>query len=81
MGVQVRLFAAAREAMGTSEVEVAAGSIADMCAALVVVGGERMARVLAVSSLAYDGRTFRCDDAALIPEGSVLDVLPPFAGG
>lgn len=81
MGVQVRLFAAAREAMETAEVEVAAGSVADICAALVLAGGERMARVLAVSSLACDGRMFRCDDGALIPEGSVLDVLPPFAGG
>lgn len=81
MGVQVRLFAAAREALGAAEVEVAAGSVADICAALVVIGGEQTARVLAVSSFACDGHVHRFGEAALIPEGSVLDVLPPFAGG
>lgn len=81
MGVQVRFFAAAREAMGAAEVELPAGSVAELCAALITAGGPRMAEVLAVSSLACEGRIYRCGDESPIPDGQVLDVLPPFAGG
>jgi len=85
MAVVVRLFAAAREAVGASEVSVAAGSVVQVCDELEsLVPAERrprVAAVLALSSLLSGGVRYRAADHAVIPDGSVVDVLPPFAGG
>jgi molybdopterin converting factor small subunit len=75
--VTVRLFAAAREAAGVSEVRVAPGPIG---ARLHELGlGERFDAVLAVCTLLCDGR--RLEPADEVAAGRCVDVLPPFAGG
>jgi len=85
VAVRVRLFAAAREAVGASEVEVPAGSVQQLCVALERLAPEpeqaRVAAVLAMSALLSDGVRYRAADDAVLPEGAVVDVLPPFAGG
>lgn len=83
MAVTVRLFAAAREAAGSDTVHVPAGPVHDVCAALERSARQptRLAQVLAVSTLLVDGVRYRAADRALLAEGSVVDVLPPFAGG
>ncbi len=83
MAVTVRLFAAAREAAGSATVAVPAGPVHEVCAALErsALQPSRLAAVLAVSTLLADGVRYRCTDDALLTEGSVVDVLPPFAGG
>lgn len=77
----VRFFAGAAEAAGVDEIEVA-GEAPDAHALVRVLGrdNDRLARVLAVSSLLADGvRVADLSD----PLGDVerVDVLPPFAGG
>ena len=79
--VTFRLFAAARAAAGTAEVEVSGGSVSEVIDRLAAGLTPRFADVLAVSSLVSDGTRLDRASAALLPEGAVVDVLPPFAGG
>lgn len=79
MTLSVRLYAAARDAAGTAECQVAAGDLDGAAAELAARYGPRFAEVLAASSLLLDGR--RIEPPADLPDGSVLEVLPPFAGG
>lgn len=77
---EVRLFAAARAAAGTTSVDVPAGSVAEVLAVLADKYGEPLARVLARSSYLVDG--VACHDReAPLATGATVDVLPPFAGG
>lgn len=78
--VTVRLFAAARAAAGAAELTVAAETVAELRARLVADLGPDFARVLQVSSILVDG-TASSGDSAPLPEGSTVDILPPFAGG
>lgn len=79
--VDVRLFAAAREAAGVRSTEVAAGTLASVLAQLT----ERfpdLASVLERCSFLVDGTAVHgLPDSVQVPAGSELDVLPPFAGG
>ncbi|MFT3887710.1 MAG: MoaD/ThiS family protein [Arachnia sp.] len=78
--MQVRFFAGAAEAAGT---EVLSVDDAPTVAALLErlgQGNERLAQVLAVSSLLADGARV-ADPAASLDGVAQLDVLPPFAGG
>jgi molybdopterin converting factor small subunit len=79
MAVTVRLFAAAREAVGAAAVEVAAGSLDEVAAAL--GAGDHVRRVLRMSTWLVDGTRYPVDAPVLLPDGAVVDVLPPFAGG
>lgn len=85
MAVTVRLFAAAREAFGSSVVEVVAGTVQEVCEAVVAAADEarrpKVSAVLALSSLLVEGVRYRAADSAMLSDGSVVDVLPPFAGG
>jgi sulfur-carrier protein len=77
----IRWYAAAAEAAGRAEESVEPGPVRELLAAAAERHGERLARVLAVCSVLVDGERVDRDSAALLPEGAVLDVLPPFAGG
>ncbi len=76
----VRYFAAARAAAGVAEEKIAAATLAELVALLAAARGERLAVVLGVASYLVDGVAWR-DRAAALPDGSTVDVLPPFAGG
>lgn len=78
--VTVRFWAAAREAAGTSEASLPATSCADLVSQL-SLRGDRLARVLAMSSLLVDGRRGSATDRTPLPVGAIVEVLPPFAGG
>jgi molybdopterin converting factor small subunit len=77
--VTVRYWAGARAAAGV-EADVVRGcrTVGD---AVAVVDGRHpgLAVVTAVSTLLLDGRATHRDHD--LPDGSVLEVLPPFAGG
>lgn len=77
--VRVRLFAAAREAAGTSETTVEAATVGDLLDAL----SRRfvdLGPVLTRCSILLEGvRT--TDRAVAIEPGGTVDVLPPYAGG
>jgi molybdopterin synthase sulfur carrier subunit len=78
--VTVRYWASARAAAGCAEESVAAGSLAAVAEICGARHGERLARVLSYSSFLVDGSPLRDRDAVLAP-GTVVEVLPPFAGG
>lgn len=76
----VRFWAAAREAAGVPERLVTAESCAALVATL-TAESPQLGRVLAISSLLIDGRRTPPTDAQRLPDGTVVEVLPPFAGG
>ncbi len=79
--VTFRLFGSARATAGTGEVQVASGPVAEVVA--VLTGGlpARFSDVLAVSSLVADGHRLDRGSSTPVAAGTVVDVLPPFAGG
>lgn len=92
--VTLRYWAAAKEAAGIAEEAVSAGTLAEALTAVSVGGGpgganqrdERNARlraILARSSFLVDGTPVgtRAPEAVVLGDGSVVEVLPPFAGG
>jgi len=81
-GVEVRYFAAARDAAGLSSETVAAGdSLAVTLARLRPDRPAPLAQVLATATFLVDGERRGNDDPRPLADGSTLDVLPPFAGG
>jgi sulfur-carrier protein len=83
--VTIRYWAAAREAAGTSEEEVQASTLADALGAVAAsrLPGTALKTVMARSSFLVDGSPAgRRDHASIeLADGSVIEVLPPFAGG
>ncbi|WP_062388639.1 MoaD/ThiS family protein [Demequina iriomotensis] len=79
--IQVRLFAAAAEAVGAKELSLDGAEVATV--GLLRVGlGERGAdapRVIGQCAILREGS--RLDDGAALERGDLVDVLPPFAGG
>ena len=80
MSVTVRYFAGARAASGVDTEARAASSLDELISEIVAAHGERLERVLTACSFLVDGTQTRDRSSALSP-GSVVDVLPPFAGG
>ncbi|PRX50256.1 molybdopterin converting factor small subunit [Prauserella shujinwangii] len=81
--VLVRYFASARAASGVDEelVRLPGGaSVADAVAELRRLHPGDLPRILEAASFLLDGLAVR-DTARELPDGSELDVLPPFAGG
>lgn len=89
MTATLRFWAAAREAAGAAEESVRAATLAEALDEAVrrrggdQGGGAELRRVLARSSVLLDGvRVGRSDQASVpLPDGSVVEILPPFAGG
>lgn len=83
--VVIRYWAAAKEAAGLPEESVEAGTLAE--ALDTVVAGRapdgRLRAVLERCSLLVDGtRASRANAEEIrLPDGAVIEVLPPFAGG
>ncbi|WP_028649929.1 MoaD/ThiS family protein [Nocardiopsis sp. CNT312] len=81
----IRYWAAAREAAGTAEEHVEAGTLGEALEAACRTRAEdaRFLRVLEVSSFLVDERPAgrRAHRDVAVAEGTVIEVLPPFAGG
>ena len=78
--VTVRYWAGARAAAGREEEAVDAGTVGELLAGL--SARPELARVLTAASLLVDGEAVRREDADHeLASGSIVDVLPPFAGG
>jgi molybdopterin converting factor small subunit len=85
----LRFWAAAREAAGTAEEPAGAATLAAALAEAVDRrggpdgGGAQLLRVLERCSFLVDGlQVGRADrDAVVLHEDSVVEILPPFAGG
>ena len=82
--VTLRYWAAAKEAAGVAEQVVTADNLA---AALAQAGSgavrAQLAPVLERSSFLVNGTQVgrRAAETVQLPEGAVIEVLPPFAGG
>lgn len=79
--VCIRFWAGARELAGTAEQSLAAGSLAAVLTALRQEHGPRMGNLLSISVLLLDGVQVARDADVPVPDGAVLEVLPPYAGG
>ncbi|WP_026341623.1 MoaD/ThiS family protein [Actinomadura atramentaria] len=81
----IRYWAAAKAAAGTAEEPYDAATLADALAAAARRAGrdDVFARVVARSSFLVDGDPVgsRPHASVVLPEGGVVEVLPPFAGG
>jgi molybdopterin converting factor small subunit len=77
----VRYWAGARDVAGTPEESLPAASLADLLAAVRTEHGDRMTRLIEVGVLLVDGeRVARGADQPLL-DSSVVEILPPYAGG
>ena len=76
----VRYFAGARAASGVDTETRDAGTLDQLVGQIVDAHGEKLQRVLTACSFLIDGTAAR-DRASALSPGSVVDVLPPFAGG
>jgi len=85
----LRFWAAAREAAGAAEETVGGGTLAEALDEAVrrrggeQGGGAELRRVLTRSSVLLDGvQVGRADpESVRLPDGAVVEILPPFAGG
>jgi sulfur-carrier protein len=78
--VTVRFFAGARAASGVDTEQRPASTLDELLRGLAEAHGEKLAKVLPACSFLVDGTTTRDRTSTLAP-GSMVDVLPPFAGG
>jgi sulfur-carrier protein len=81
--VTVRFFAAARAAAGVDQEQIEVrppATVADVVRAAIDRHGPQLARVLRRCSFLLD-ETAVHEQQEPVTQGSVLDVLPPFAGG
>ena len=88
MTATLRFWAAAREAAGTAEETVRAATLAEALEEAVLRrggalgGGAALQRVLARSSVLLDGvQVGKAERTVVLPDGAVVEILPPFAGG
>ena len=83
--VTVRYWAAAKEAAGVAEETLEAGTLAAALAAALSRHDQdpALAAVLGRSSFLVDGEpaSRRAAEDVVLPDGAVVEVLPPFAGG
>ena len=81
--VTVRFWAAAREAAGRVEETYPPGTLASIVGEAGARHGDRLAKVLERSSFLVDSQPVgrRDHSTVVVAAGSVLEVLPPFAGG
>jgi molybdopterin synthase sulfur carrier subunit len=79
----VRYFAAAKDAAGTGLEQVPGSTLAEALTTARLLHGDRFTTVLARCSLVVDGSPVGGRDHATVAltPSSVVDVLPPFAGG
>lgn len=81
MAVRVRLFAAVREAAGTSETTAEAGLLPAVLDELRARYAEPFPTRLAVCTILVDGSPTSADAPVEVRDGAEVVVLPPFSGG
>ncbi len=81
--VEVRYWAAAREAAGVETEPYEAATLAELLRSIHDRHDDRLKAILGASSLLIDGVAVghRDPSAVHLAAGSTVEVLPPFAGG
>ena len=77
--VTVKFFAGAREAAGTSSMEVEADSVQAALDAAVAASGDALARMISISKIWLNGEP--AEPEAAVSSSDELAVLPPVSGG
>ena len=79
----IRYWAAAKAAAGTAEEPFDGEVLGEVLAAAVARHGARLGEVVRRASFLVDGTSIGRRDPAdvRLPDGAVIEVLPPFAGG
>jgi molybdopterin converting factor small subunit len=75
--ITVRFWAGAQRAAGRAEEPLSAATVGELRELL--AGRDELTKVCAVASFLVDGQ--QASDTTPLAAGSVVDVLPPFAGG
>jgi molybdopterin converting factor small subunit len=81
VSVRVQMFAALREAAGTSETTVSPGSLPALLEELRERFGEPFRSRLKVASVLVDGDPVDPQADVAVGDGSEVALLPPFSGG
>ena len=83
MTATLRYWAAARAAAGVAEEATSAATLAEALLLARSVRDDRFSQVLEVCSFVVDGDPVGARDhtEVALPDGGLVDVLPPFAGG
>jgi molybdopterin synthase sulfur carrier subunit len=79
----LRYWAAAKDAAGVATEQIVAGTLAEALAAACGARNERFSNVVSVCSFLVDGDPVggRDHTTVVLREDTLVDVLPPFAGG
>lgn len=79
----LRYWAAARAAAGIAEEQTSATTLAEALLLARATRDDRFGQVLGVCSFVVDGEPVggRDHTRVALPDGGLVDVLPPFAGG
>lgn len=81
MIINLIFFASAKQAAGISEKKFEISSSEDLKNQLIKLGGNKLLRIIEVSSILSDGQKINIFDYAQLNNDQNLEVLPPFAGG
>ena len=79
--IRVRYWGSAREAAGRAEDVVDAQDLRGAVAAVADRYGERFRRIVEMSTIVVDGERLPPHARVEVHDGSVVEVMPPFAGG
>lgn len=77
----LRLFAAAREAAGTSVITLTGKTANAVIAAATEQFGAEFARIVPYCTVMVDGETTADPSAVVVGDESEIALLPPFSGG
>lgn len=81
MSVDVKLFAALRDAAGTPHTRSDAETVAELIAELEARYGEPFVSRLAASRVVVNSHQVAPDSAQRLTDGDEVVLLPPFSGG
>ncbi len=81
MIINLIFFASAKQVAGVTEKKFEISSIEDLKNQLIELGGQKLLRIIEVSSILSNGQKINIFDYSQLKNKQILEVLPPFAGG
>ena len=81
MIINLIFFASAKQVAGVTEKKFEISSSEDLKNQLIELGGQKLVRIIEVSSILSNGQKINIFDYSQLKNEQILEVLPPFAGG